>query len=138
MKSRKPRSFALAIIFGLCLQVIAAVPPPSFPLRVRGGGPLRVEAQRTQTPSLFKLVVEFVPGAGRADAGLRPGQGSWLDRAMRVGEPARLAYYVQEADAQSIIDYLRRPGSYYTFECYNTGKGYMQVTKAYTKSGRID
>ena len=49
-----------------------------------------------------------------------------------------IGYYVHESDAQKIIDYLRSSANYYTFECYNTGKGYMQVTKAYTKSMRID
>jgi len=31
-----------------------------------------------------------------------------------------------------------RPSNYYTFECYNTGKRYLQVTEGYVKSGRID
>jgi hypothetical protein len=85
-----------------------------------------------------KLVVVFTPGTARADAGLRPGQGSWLDRGMRPGEPNRLEYYMHESDATKIIDYLRSQGNYYIFECYNTGKGYMQVTRAYPKSVRID
>ena len=136
MNSTKTLIATLVIIVSLFLQAMAA--PPSYPLRVRGGGRLRVSTEATNTPSLFKLIVEFEPGAGRADAGLRPGQGSWLDRGMRPGEPTRLEYYVHETTAQSIIDYLRSGGNYYTFECYNTGKGYMQVTKAYVKSVRID
>jgi hypothetical protein len=71
-------------------------------------------------------------------AGLRPGNGSWLDRGMRSGEPTRLEYSVHESDAQRIVDYLRSPANYYTFECFNSGKGYLQVTKAYVKSVRID
>ena len=134
MKSVRLLAAALAIAF--CLQATAAA-PPSYPLRVRGGR-LNIRAEATRTPSLVKLIVEFAPGTARADAGLRPGQGSWLDRGMRQGEPNRLEYFLHENDATKIMDYLRSPGSYYTFECYNTGKGYMQVTKAYSKSVRID
>ncbi len=36
------------------------------------------------------------------------------------------------------IDHLRSASNYYIFECYNTGKGYLQATKGYVKSGRID
>jgi hypothetical protein len=125
----------IVTILGLALQATAA---PSYPLRVRGGGKLRLSTENTQTPSLVKLIVEFEFGTRRADDGLRPGQGSWLDRGMRTGEPTRLEYYVHETDAQKIIDYLRSPGNYYTFECHSTGKGYMQVTKAYPKRVRID
>ena len=136
MRSHGLRTVAVAIILVLSHGALAAA--PSYPLRVRGGGGLRLSQQRTQTASLVKLVVEFEAGKGRGDAQLRPGQGSWLDRGMRSGEPARLEYYAHESDAQKIVDYLRSPAAYYTFECYNTGKGYMQVTKAYTKQVRID
>ena len=137
MRLSRLKFVALAIILGLCLQATASA-PPSYPLRVRGGANLQVRAESTQTPSQVKLIVEFTPVAARGNAGLRPGHGSWLDRGMRAGEPTRLEYYAHEIDAQKIRDYLRSPGSYYIFECYNTGKGYMQVTKAYSKSGRID
>jgi len=136
MKSPTSLAATLVIILGLSLQAIAV--PPSYPLRVRGGGKLRCWAENTRTQSLVKLTVKFESGTRRADAGLRPGQGSWLDRGMRSGEPTRLEYYVHESDAQKIIDYLRSPASYYVFECYNTGKGYLQVTQAYAKSVRID
>ena len=39
---------------------------------------------------------------------------------------------------QRIIDYLKSAANYYTFDCFNTNKGYLQVTKAYVKSVRID
>ena len=110
----------------------------SYPLRVRGGGALRCTWEQTKTPSLVKLIVTFNFANHSGNAGLRPGEGSWLDRGGRPGEPGRLEYYANESDAQKIVDYLRSPGSYYTFECFNTGKGYLQVTKAYTKSVRID
>ena len=136
MKSVRLLAAALAVIF--CLQATAAaVTPPSYPLRVRGGR-LNIRLESTRTPSLVKLIVGFAPGTARADAGLRPGQGAWLDRGMRQGEPTRLEYYLNDSDAQKIMDYLRSPGAYYIFECYNTGKGFLQVTKAYPKSVRID
>jgi hypothetical protein len=136
MRSTTSRAATLIIILGLSLQAMAT--PPSYPLRVRGGAKLRVWAENTRTPSLVKLIVVFEFGTRRAGAGLRPGQGSWMDRGMRSGEPTRLEYYIHENDAQGIIDYLRSAGNYYTFECHNTGKGYMQVTKAYTRMERID
>ena len=136
MNSPKNLIATLLIILGFSFQATAAV--PSYPLRVRGGERLRVWSEVTKTPSLVKLIVEFEAGTRKADTGLRPGQGSWLDRGMRPGEPTRLEYFVNESDAQKIVDYLHSGANYYTFECYNTGQGHMQVTKAYTKSVRID
>ena len=134
MRSVKVLAAALAIIF--CTQTMTAT-VPSYPLRVRGGK-LYLRTEATTTASLVKLIVEFSPGTAKADAGLRPGQGAWLDRGMRQGEPSRLEYFVHSDDARTIVNYLRKADAYYTFECYNTGKGYMQVTKAYPKSVRID
>lgn len=136
MNSHKTMIATVVITLSLVFQATAAV--PSYPLRVRGGARLRIWQEATRVPSQVKLIVEFEGGTRRADDGLRPGQGSWLDRGMRPGEPTRLEYYSHESDTQRIVDYLRSAGNYYTFECFNTGKGYMQVTKAYVKSVRID
>jgi hypothetical protein len=127
------------VVFTLLLGAMSApAAEKSYPLRVRGGGALRCTSEQTKTSSLTKLIVMFNFANHSGSAGLRPGEGSWLDRGGRPGEPSRLEYYLHESDAQKIIDYLRSPGNYYTFECFNTGKGYLQVTKAYTKSVRID
>jgi hypothetical protein len=123
------------IVVGLAMEAIAA--PPSYPLRVRGGK-LRITFEKTQTKDLWKMIIQFNPGGRPAGEGLRPGEGTWMDRGMRAGEPARLEYFVSEATGKGIFDYLQSSGNYYTFDCYNTGKGYMQVTKAYVKSVRID
>ncbi len=131
----KLQAATLAIILVLTLQAMAG---DSYPLRVRSGGGLRYWAENTKTPQLVKVIVTFQPGTRSASYGLRPGQGAWLDRGMRSGEPTRLEYLVHESDAQKIFDYLRTTGNYYVFECFNTGKGYLQVTKAYPKSVRID
>ncbi len=136
MKLPKLQAATLAIILVLVLQATAA--ETSYPLRVRSGGGLRYWAENTKTPQLVKVIVTFQPGTRSASYGLRPGQGAWLDRGMRSGEPTRLEYLVHEIDAQKIFDYLRTTGNYYVFECFNTGKGYLQVTKAYPKSVRID
>jgi hypothetical protein len=125
-----------AAYFIIALSVEAwAAQPKSYPLRIRGGNNLRISQEATKTPSLVKLSVNFEEGNR---AGLRPGQGSWLDRGLRPGEPTRLEYYTHESDAQRIVDYLKSPANYYTFDCFNTNKGYLQVTKAYVKSVRID
>ena len=112
--------------------------PLSYSLIVRGGRGLRLSTENTKTPSLVKLIIEFAFSTGKAGDGLRPAQGAWQDRGGRGGEPARLEYFAREDDAKKIIDYLQSAGAYYTFECYNTGKGYLQATKAYPKKVRID
>lgn len=136
MKLPKLQAATFAIVLVLSLQAMAAA--DSYPLRVRSGRGLRYWAENTKTPSLVKVIVTFQPGTGPANSGLRPGQGSWLDRGMRSGEPARLEYLVHESDAQKIFDHLRTSGNYYVFECFDTDKGFLQVTKAYPKLVRID
>ena len=135
---RRPtvRIAMLLVVLSLAVQAFAAT--RSYPLRVRGGGRLRVWGEPTKSQGLVKLIVEFNFGNRAASAGLRPGEGSWMDRGQRPGEPNRLEYFTAERDAQSIVDYLRSNGNYYTFECFNTGRGYLQVTKAYVKSVRFD
>jgi hypothetical protein len=112
--------------------------PTSYPLMIRGGRGLRISFENTKTDQLVKMIIEFTFSSRKAGDGLRPGEGSWMDRGGRNGEPSRLEYYAQKDYAKRIFDYLQSSGAYYTFECYNTGKGYMQVTKAYAKSVRID
>lgn len=136
MKLPKLQAATLAII--LVLTTLQATAAESYPLRVRSGGGLRYWSENTKTPQLVKVIVTFQTGTRSATAGLRPGQGAWLDRGMRSGEPTRLEYLVHESDAKKIFDYLRAANNYYVFECFNTEKGYLQVTKAYPKSVRID
>lgn len=128
-----------SIAIGLMFLLVIVTPPnltaaePTYPLRVRGGG----KAQRYFVHG--KLIVQFSPGIKAAGVGLRPGEGSWLDRGFRPGEPARVEYYVgTEQAAQGIISYLASPTNYYTFECFNTRQGYLHATKRYTKIVRID
>ena len=132
------RSITLALLLAPAWMTPTLAAERSYPLRIRGGKPLQVTAEPTKTKSLYKVIVVFSPAPGGAAAGLRPGQGSWTDRALRAGEPTRLEYAMQENDARWLIDHLRSAANYYTFDCYNTGKGYMQVTKGYVDSVRID
>ncbi|HEY0782439.1 MAG TPA: hypothetical protein VGE98_08295 [Thermoanaerobaculia bacterium] len=136
------RTLFAALLVATSLTSLAPCPaaaiPPSYPLKVRGAESLKVWSEPTKTPGLVKLVVVFSFSSRKAGAGLRPGEGSWLDRGRRPGEPNRLEWYVATSDADRIATYLHTGANYYTFECYNTGKGTMQVTAGHTKSVRID
>ena len=109
-------------------EPVAVVSPPvgaSYPLRVRGS------ANDADLPMWFengKLTVKFQAGQSPADAGLKPGQGSWLDRGLRPGEPTRLVQQMSEDRANQIIATLRNPDAHWTFDCFNTNQGYLYVT----------
>jgi len=136
------RTHFAALLVAAALTSLAALPaaatPPSYPLKVRGAESLKVWSEPTKTPGQVKLVVVFNFSSRKAGAGLRPGEGSWLDRGRRPGEPNRLEWYVATSDANGIATLLHTGANYYTFECYNTGKGTMQVTKGYAKTTKID
>jgi hypothetical protein len=109
-------------------EPVAVVSPPvgaSYPLRVRGS------ANDADLPMWFengKLIVQFQAGQSPADAGLKPGQGSWLDRGLRPGEPTRLVQQMSEDRANQVIATLRNPDAHWTFDCFNTNQGYLYVT----------
>lgn len=127
------------IIIMLCIQMMQATPlqqaplPASRPLRVRGGGGLSVRTEQgsfRRGVQWVKLIIDFEGATHRAGDGLSPGQGAWLDRGMGQSEPTRLQYSVAESNAQKIVDDLRISGKYYTFDCYDTKKGYLQALSA--------
>jgi len=122
----------LAFLFLVPLLMAA---PPSYPLRVRGGGALRTNIVRAQRADMVWLIVDFGAAPRRA---LRPGEGSWLDRVLRAGEPTRLDYETTLSEARELKSFLRGPSNIVTFECYNSGKGYLRVTKVRSKSVPID
>jgi hypothetical protein len=91
-----------------------------YPLRIRGA------ANLTTTYTDGILAVEFQPAAHKADAGLQPGEGSWLDRALNGNEPHVLKQNLSPDEAQFVATYLRNPDHYATFYCSNTSQGYFQ------------
>jgi TIR domain len=125
---RPPERKAITQPVAKTTEPVAAVDPamqPSYPFRVRGS------ANIADLPMSFesgKLIVEFQAGQSPAGAGLKPGQGSWLDRGLRPGEPTRLVQQTSEDRANQIIATLRNPGAYWTFDCFNTNQGYFYVT----------
>ena len=126
---------AAALLLVLALSSIVAAAPPSYPLRVRGGGGLRTNIVKSRNPSLVWLTVDFVPAPRRA---LRPGEGSWLDRTLRGGEPARLDFETTLHEARELRSFLRGPANIVTFECFNSNKGYLLATKVRSRSVPID
>jgi hypothetical protein len=56
----------------------------NFPLRIRGN------ANLVTNYANGILSIEFRPAGTKADAGLHPGEGSWLDRALNRGGAAPL------------------------------------------------
>ena len=78
MKSVRLLAAALAITF--CMQATAALPPPGYPLRVRGGR-LYLRMDGTNVPSQVKLIAGILAGnrSGRCGAAPRSGSmaGSW-------------------------------------------------------------
>ena len=113
--------------------VIMASQPQSYQLRCRGARTereMQISIEKGRIEGFNKLVVGFKFGTRPAPRGLDPGQCSWIDRAMRQGEPLRLEENIPE-NSQSAADYLRSPGNIWTFYVYNTGKGYFQVTKSH-------
>ena len=126
--SRPPERMAVPRSSPKPTESVAAVSPPmepSYPLRVRGS------ANNADLPMWFengKLIVQFRAGQSPAEAGLKPGEGSWLDRGLRPGEPTRLVQQMSEDRASQIIASLRNPNAYWTFDCFNTNQGYLYVT----------
>jgi len=95
-----------------------------YPLRIRGA------ANVTTTYTDGILAVEFHPAAHKADAGLQPGEGSWLDRALNGKEPHVLKQSLSQNEAQFVTTYLQNPDHYATFYCSNTEQGYFQAASS--------
>lgn len=114
------------------VSAAATQQPQSYQLRCRGARTekdMQISIEKGRIKGFNKLIVGFKFGTRPAPKGLDPGQCSWIDRAMRQGEPLRLEENIPE-NSQSAADYLRKPYNYWTFYVYNTGKGYLQVTKS--------
>ena len=116
------------------VSVVAMQQPQSYQLRCRGARTerdMQISSEKGRIKGFNKLIVGFKFGTRPAPKGLDPGQCSWIDRAMRQGEPLRLEENIPE-HSQSAADFLRKPYNYWTFYVYNTGKGYFQVTRSHS------
>jgi hypothetical protein len=117
----------ILVIFGFSIQELVA--QPGYPFTFRGGGNMRTWLQETENPPLLKLNVEFEPGTRPAGEELRPGQGSWHDRGMRSGEPNRLVIsFTNKAAANKMMRGLKDPNVSATFNCFDTGEGYLKCS----------
>ena len=101
--------------------------PAGFKLVVRGGE-VRMQPLKGMNAKEVELTVDFKFGTKPVSDGLNPGEGSWMDRGMRLGEPTRLIYRTTRGNAENIAASLRNPRVKWAFWCNNTGKGYMDVT----------
>jgi hypothetical protein len=112
----------------LCLMSEASFAEPAgYQLVVRGGENIHPQIKRVSSDRV-DLIVDFKFGTKPVGDGLSPGQGSWMDRGMRPGEPTRLIYRTTRANAEKIAGGLRSERVKWAFWCNNTGKGYMNVT----------
>lgn len=114
--------------------------PPSYALRCRGTKDLKV----TIVLAVVFATYEFKKGTRKADAGLAPGECSWLDRGMRDGESDTLmqsnsptpSVFTAPALNWHWTEALKDPENYWTFSVYlDAGTGLLIVTdsKPYTK-----
>jgi hypothetical protein len=115
------RPMLLAI--ALALPVICNA-QTNYPLRIRGASNLATNYVNGI------LAVQFLPAAHKADAGLQPGEGSWLDRPLNGNEPHVLKQNLPQDQAQFATTYLQNPDHYATFYCTNTKQGYFRVANS--------
>ena len=114
---------AILLALSLVLPLISQA-QTDYPQRIRGAA----KVITTYTDGI--LAVEFHPAAHRADAGLQPGEGSWLDRALNGKEPHVLKQNLSPDEAQFVTTYLQNPDHYATFYCSNTEQGYFQAASS--------
>ncbi len=73
-----------------------SAPPPSFPLWCRGGGQMFAQLN-AENPheTVVRVQFKWAATAATQQTPPLPGECSWLDRAVRPGEPAKLEYEAQ-------------------------------------------
>jgi len=122
----------------------AARPPESYPLVCRGAatfetnpGPVLWPGCPVIDQSICKYAgFTFRPGSKPARDGLAPGECSWLDRAMRAGEPTRLTQPIEGASGWT--KELSSSNSYWTFNVYNAGEQLQATGAERSKKPGID
>jgi hypothetical protein len=118
------RAGVVTLALTLPIVVVAAV--PDFPLVCRGAAGMA--STFPTSGGNANLIVDFAPANGPVSAGLEPGQCSWVDRALRPGEPFRVVEESLNAgSANSIADALNR-GELWTFWVFNVGRFFHATT----------
>jgi hypothetical protein len=115
----RPMLWAIA----LALPVMCSA-QTNNPLRIRGSSSLAINYVNGI------LAVQFLPAAHKADAGLQPGEGSWLDRPLNGNEPHVLKQNLPQDQAQFATAYLQNSDHYATFYCTKTNQGYFRVASS--------
>ncbi len=123
LKRRCLERTAILLALSFVLPLIGQA-QTDYPLRIRGA------ANLTTTYTDGILAVEFHPAAHKADTGLQPGEGSWLDRALNGKEPHVLKQSLSPDEAQFVTNYLQKADHYATFYCSNTEQGYFQAASS--------
>jgi hypothetical protein len=114
---RKREKFLVAVVGSMVLALCswALAQPPDFPLWCHGKPGMASTSGRN-------LIIDFVPASGAASRELRPGQCSWLDRALRPGEPTRVVDERPSAgEARNIAMHING-GEVWTFWVFNAGQ----------------
>ena len=112
-------SFQAAMPFMLDASVRAQ---ESFPMVCRGGGGMRADILANGAMRVF-----FIPAAeGANSAPPGPGQCTFLDRALRPGEPHVLL--TTFGAARSLVDTMVSGGAF-DVHVFNNNQGAMQVTR---------
>jgi len=118
-------------LLGLVLFAAVALAQPTYQMRCRGtpGRGMSTVVEKSNLAGFYKFTLTFQRGTKPADAGLRPGECSWIDRGFRPGEPDRIVEVMPEKE--SYLNYLNSTGNYWTFYVFNTGQGFFRATKSH-------
>lgn len=100
--------------FAIPVAVLVSIPIPAYAQCESGyfplvcNGPLDAEHAAalvtTSSTAVHEVMFDFIPGrtaAGERGGGLPPGTCSWIDRAFRRSEPARLRLFFDHRPAQT-------------------------------------
>ena len=119
-----PARFA-SLALAATLSLAAAAPAEaetSYPLTCRGGGYLNIS-----NDAAGGVYISFTASGGAVPMGLQPGECTWSDRALRVGEPTVICDSV--ASALSYVQLLLQDTQYLILQVYNEGGTCMRVTR---------
>jgi hypothetical protein len=113
----------VAAIITLAFAGGAAHAQDGSPLKIRGGGRLTIA-----NDGRGGVHIRFQASPGAAPEGLRPGQGSWFDRAMNRNEPT-IIYDTSGARAAQYVGLLVQSDKYVILRVYNDDQGSLRVTR---------